>query len=44
MREQGPQAVKDRLCARLMEENKLLKAGMYSTGELHRYRVNNHNG
>ena len=44
MREQEPQAVKDQLCARLMEENKQLKAGMYSAGELHRYRVDNYNG
>ena len=35
MREQGPQAVKDQLCARLMEENKQLRAGKYSAGELH---------
>ena len=40
MREQGPQAVKDQLCARLMEENKQLRAGKYSAGELHtRYTV-----
>ena len=40
MREQGPQAVKDQLCARLMEENKQLRAGKYSARELHtRYTV-----
>ena len=35
MREHGPQAVKDQLCAGLMEENKQLRAGKYSAGELH---------
>ena len=47
MREQGPQAVKDQLCARLMEENKQLRAGKYSAGELHTryiYSGTSHNG